>query len=84
MDTPSLLLFIAAGLMLNLTPGPGMSHKPLAFLWLGLLFNVNGSGVNLGWALATAWMARALVLFSAARSGWNALQGSCSSVLAFG
>ena len=37
---------------------PGMSNKPLAFLWLGLLFNVNGLGVNLGWALVTAWMAR--------------------------
>ena len=37
---------------------PGMSNKPLAFLWLGLLFNVNGLGVNLGWALVTAWMTR--------------------------
>ena len=35
----------------------GMSNKPLAFLRLGLLFNVNGLGVNLGWALVTAWMA---------------------------
>ena len=37
---------------------PDMDNKPLAFLWLGLLFNVNGLGVNLGWALVTAWMAR--------------------------
>ena len=37
---------------------PGMSNKPLAFLWLGLLFNVNGLGVNLCWTLVTAWMAR--------------------------
>ena len=35
-----------------------MSNKPLASLWLGLLFNVNGLGVNLGWALVTAWMTR--------------------------
>ena len=34
------------------------SNKPLAFLLLGLLFNFNGLWVNIGWALATAWVAR--------------------------
>jgi threonine/homoserine/homoserine lactone efflux protein len=37
---------------------PSVAHKPLAFLLLGLLFNVNGLWVNLGWALAAAWLAR--------------------------
>ena len=37
---------------------PGIENKPLAFLLLGLLFNFNGLWVNIGWALAAAWMAR--------------------------
>jgi threonine/homoserine/homoserine lactone efflux protein len=37
---------------------PSVAHKPLAFLLLGLLFNFNGLWVNLGWALAAAWLAR--------------------------
>lgn len=37
---------------------PTVQHKPLAFLLLGLLFNFNGLGVNVGWALAAAWLAR--------------------------
>lgn len=37
---------------------PGAEHKALAFLLLGTLFNVNAIPVNVGWALAAAWMAR--------------------------
>ena len=37
---------------------PSMDNKPLAFLLLGLLFNFNGFWVNIGWALAAAWIAR--------------------------
>lgn len=37
---------------------PSVEHKALAFLLLGLLFNFNGLWVNLGWALAAAWLAR--------------------------
>jgi threonine/homoserine/homoserine lactone efflux protein len=37
---------------------PAITNKPLAFLLLGLLFNFNGLWVNLGWALAAAWLAR--------------------------
>ena len=37
---------------------PGVEHKALAFLLLGLLFNVNALWVNIGWAGAAAWMAR--------------------------
>ena len=37
--------------------GPAVEHKALAFLLLGLLFNFNGLWVNMGWALAAAWLA---------------------------
>ncbi|MDP3605960.1 MAG: LysE family translocator [Polaromonas sp.] len=37
---------------------PGVDNKPLAFLLLGLLFNFNGLWVNIGWALAAAWLAQ--------------------------
>lgn len=36
---------------------PSVEHKAVAFLLLGLLFNINGLFVNLGWALAAAWLA---------------------------
>lgn len=37
---------------------PGTEHTTAAFLALGVLFNVNAIPVNIGWALAAAWMAR--------------------------
>ncbi|WP_415842333.1 LysE family translocator, partial [Paracidovorax anthurii] len=37
---------------------PGTDHKALAFVLLGSLFNINAIPVNIGWALAAAWMAR--------------------------
>lgn len=37
---------------------PDVNNKPLAFLLLGVLFNANGLWVNMGWAMAGAWMAR--------------------------
>lgn len=40
---------------------PDIENKPLAFLLLGLLFNANSLWVNVGWALAAAWMARRVV-----------------------
>ena len=36
--------------------GPAIEHKSLAFLLLGLLFNFNGLWVNMGWAVAAAWL----------------------------
>jgi threonine/homoserine/homoserine lactone efflux protein len=36
--------------------GPAVEHKPLAFVLLGLLFNLNGLVVNAGWAFAAAWL----------------------------
>lgn len=37
---------------------PGTTNTPLAFLLLGSLFNFNAIFVNVGWAVAAAWMAR--------------------------
>jgi RhtB (resistance to homoserine/threonine) family protein len=37
---------------------PDAAHPALAFLLLGVLFNLNSIPVNSGWALAAAWMAR--------------------------
>jgi len=37
---------------------PDASDKALAFVLLGLLFNVNAIPVNSGWAVFAAWMAR--------------------------
>jgi len=37
---------------------PASVHATWDFLVLGLLFNVNAIPVNVGWALAAAWMAR--------------------------
>ncbi len=36
----------------------GTEHPTLAFLALGTLFNLNAIPVNVGWALAAAWLAR--------------------------
>lgn len=48
-----------------------IDNKPLAFLLLGLVFNFNGLWVNMGWALAAAWMARRL---GAVQRGMHALE----------
>ncbi len=37
---------------------PGTENKALAFVLLGVLFNINAIPVNTGWALMAAWMAR--------------------------
>ena len=37
---------------------PGTPDPALAFISLGVLFNLNSIPVNAGWALAAAWMAR--------------------------
>jgi threonine/homoserine/homoserine lactone efflux protein len=53
---PKVALFFLAFLPQFIAPS--VNNKPLAFLLLGLLFNFNGMWVNIGWALAAAWMAR--------------------------
>ena len=55
---PKVALFFLAFVPQFITPD--IENKPLAFLLLGLLFNFNGLWVNVGWALAAAWMARRL------------------------
>ena len=50
---------------------PGAENKPLAFLLLGLLFNANALGVNIGWALAAAWLVQR---FTALAHGMHWLQ----------
>lgn len=55
---PKVALFFLAFVPQFITPT--IENKPLAFLLLGLLFNFNGLWVNIGWALAAAWMARRL------------------------
>ena len=52
---PKVALFFLAFLPQFIAPS--VENKPLAFLLLGLLFNFNGLWVNLGWALAAAWLA---------------------------
>ena len=55
---PKVALFFLAFVPQFITPT--IENKPLAFLLLGLLFNFNALWVNIGWALAAAWMARRL------------------------
>ena len=54
----------------------------MAFLGLGLLFNFNALWVDIGWALAAAWLARRASLV---RRGLGALQrGAGVLFVAFG
>ena len=56
LTNPKAIIFIGA-----LVPqfiDPHTEHKALAFILLGVLFNLNSIPVNSGWALAAGWMAR--------------------------
>jgi threonine/homoserine/homoserine lactone efflux protein len=48
---------------------PDAAHPALAFALLGVLFNLNAIPVNVGWALAAAWMAGRLGAAGAQRGG---------------
>ncbi|HSV35691.1 MAG TPA: LysE family translocator [Ramlibacter sp.] len=48
---------------------PETDNKALAFVLLGVLFNLNAIPVNAGWALAAAWMARRLSAADRRRGG---------------
>lgn len=62
--------------------GPSIEHKSLAFLVLGLLFNFNGLWVNIGWALAAAWLSGRV---GAVRKGMHWLQRAAGAMfLGFG
>ncbi len=58
--TTDLALFVVSGLILNVTPGPDTMYilgrsATMAFLFLGLIFNCNGTL----WNLLVAWSAAA-------------------------
>ena len=54
---------------------PGVQHKALAFLLLGLLFNFNALSVNIGWAWAAVWMAGHLASVRHAMQGLERAAG---------
>jgi threonine/homoserine/homoserine lactone efflux protein len=61
---------------------PGVENKALAFLLLGLLFNLNALGVNIGWALAAAWLAQRV---GAVQRGMHGFQrGAGAMFIGFG
>ena len=53
---PKVAIFFLAFVPQFIAPAEG--HKTLAFVLLGVLFNLNAIPVNVGWALAAGWMAR--------------------------
>ena len=53
---PKVAIFFLAFVPQFIAPDEG--HKTLAFILLGVLFNLNAIPVNVGWALTAAWMAR--------------------------
>lgn len=53
---PKVAIFFLAFVPQFIAPDAG--NKALAFVLLGIIFNVNAIPVNSGWALAAAWMAR--------------------------
>lgn len=55
---------------------PGAAHPSWAFLLLGLIFNVNGLAVNLGWALLAATVARRLGALNSAMTGLQRVAGA--------
>ena len=68
---PKALLFFAAFLPQFIAPDA--AHKTLAFLALGLVFNINSLWVNLGFAWIGASLGSALL--AARTPGWRRCQG---------
>jgi threonine/homoserine/homoserine lactone efflux protein len=56
--------------------GSDVQDKALAFFLLGLLFNINALWVNLGWALAAAWLVTRLGRSGSALVWFDRLSGS--------
>jgi threonine/homoserine/homoserine lactone efflux protein len=61
---------------------PGAEHATWVFLALGVLFNVNAIPVNVGWALAAAWMARRSAVVQRGMAALDRLAGAL--FIAFG
>ena len=61
---------------------PGAEHATWVFLALGVLFNVNAIPVNVGWALAAAWMARRSAVVQRGMSALDRVAGAL--FIAFG
>jgi threonine/homoserine/homoserine lactone efflux protein len=77
---PKVALFFLAFLPQFIAPH--LEHKTFAFLLLGLLFNFNGLWVNIGWALAAAWLATRI---GAVRRGMHRLERAAGAMfIAFG
>lgn len=55
---------------------PGAAHPSWAFLWLGLVFNVNALGVNIGWAMVAAWVAGRLGALNSAMTRLQRVAGA--------
>lgn len=75
---PKVALFFLAFLPQFITPGA--PQPTLAFLLLGLLFNLNAVPINLGYALLAAWAAQRM---GAVRRGMHWLE-RCAGVLFVG
>jgi RhtB (resistance to homoserine/threonine) family protein len=75
---PKVALFFLAFLPQFITPGA--PQPTLAFLLLGLLFNLNAVPINLGYALLAAWAARRM---GAVRRGMHWLE-RCAGALFVG
>jgi threonine/homoserine/homoserine lactone efflux protein len=77
---PKVALFFLAFLPQFIAPGA--QSKTLAFLLLGLVFNFNGLWVNLGWALAGAWLAARVGAVQRSMQGLERVAGAL--FIAFG
>lgn len=71
---PKVALFFLAFVPQFITSGA--AHPSWAFLVLGLVFTVNGLGVNMAWALLAAWVAGPLGALDSALAGLQRAAGA--------
>ena len=70
---PKVAIFFLAFVPQFIAPDEG--NKTLAFVLLGVLFNLNAIPVHVGWALAAAWMARRVTAVQRGLRRLNQLAG---------